>query len=237
MPLNKIKISSNSKIEFDDMRLDEILDLFNVDNKAFTSLINVETNTELNLPITKLSEIKSVIEDKVFTEEFGNLIINSKSTLSTSLSNINSIFDDFFSKNKVDYIKRIELISAEETQLTFDIHTKIGLSIPLVIELPITIERFLIVNLKIKNGVKIFLKLINTFLKFSSNKSIIGNDDNIRIDIRELIEIPKSILHIIDHWAMNLKGNLVFEKDLLKFDLSFKVDKTPYEQLELSSTK
>ncbi|MCK5906625.1 MAG: hypothetical protein KAG37_03495 [Flavobacteriales bacterium] len=237
MPLNKINISSNTKVEFDDMRLDELLNLFDVKQDIDTSSVNVETTTEINLPITNLTELKTLVEDKMFSEKFGNLLIDSSSTFSISIKNINSIFDEFISKNKVDYVKRVELVSASNTEISFKIHTKIGITIPLVIELPITIERFLILNFKIKNGVKIFLKLINSFLKFSSNKSIIGNDNNIRLDIREIVEIPKPILHIIDNWLSILKGDIHFDENLIKFDLSFKVDKTPFEKLEFSNSK
>ena len=235
MPLDKINISSTSKIEFDDVRLDELLNMFDVKHKIDTSSINVGTATDINLPVTKLSELITLAKDKLFSKEFGNLIINSNSTFSISIKSINNIFEELISNNKVGYIRGVELTSATETEITFKIHTKIGITIPLVIELPITLDRFLIVNFKIKNGIKIFLKLINSLLKLSSNKSIIGSNDNIRIDIRELTKIHNPILYIIDNWSNSLKGKIIFEQNLLKFDLSFRVDKTPYEELEFTT--
>lgn len=234
MPLNKINLSSITKLEFEDISLDELLSLFGVDQKVDLSGIFLRTKTRLNIPASELLELKILFEEKLFSGKFGNLIIDSNSTSSTSIENINSILDNLFAIKKVDYVKRVELVSANEEEIEFKIHSKIGLTIPLVIELPIKLERFLILNFKIKNGVKIFLKLINTFLKLSSDKSIIDKKGNVRLDIREIVEIPIALLHIIDNWLNKLRGEIYFRDDLLQFNLVFKLDKIPFEKLEFN---
>ena len=233
MPASKINISTQTNIEFKDIELEELLREFEIDQKLNNSGIQVSTNTTLNINEVKFKELRTLIQEKKFSNEFGNLNVKSETIFSTTVDNLRLLIDDFFENNKLDYVKRIELISIDKSEIVFKIHTKIGLSINLVIELPITLERFLIVNFKIKNGVKIFLKLINSILKFSSNKSIIGNDNNVRLDIRELVKIPEPILHIIDHWISNLKGEIVFEEDLIKLNTLFRIDKKPFEELNL----
>ena len=233
MSINKIKISSNTKIEFNDLCLDELLDLLKLEHNFDTSKVLVSTNSEINLPSTNILELKKIVDENLFSKEFGNLIIDSNSTLSTSVQEINSILDALISENKVDYVKGVELISSTKTEITFNLYSKIGITIPLVIELPITLDRFLILNFKVKNGIKIFLKLINSILKFSTNKTIIGADNNIRLDIRELVKVPSSWLYIIGNWTSKLNGNIYFDENLVKLDISIKVDKTPYDELEL----
>jgi hypothetical protein len=234
MPLNKINLSSNTKVEFDDVQLNGLLNLLDVKQKINTSKITVNTTSSINIHLTKLSELKILLEEKVFSREFGNLIIDSNSTFSSSIENINSIFDELISNNKVDYIKQVELVSVDKDEITFKIHSKIGIAIPLVIELPITLERFLIVNFKVKNGIKIFLRIINSILKFSSDKTIIDKNDNFRIDLREIIKIPKPILYVIDNWTSNLKGYVFNDSEFIKLNLAFKVDKTPFDELKMA---
>ncbi len=235
MPLNKINISSNTKVEFDDMYLNELLSLYGIKHGIYTSDIMVTTSSSVNLPFTKLAELKKVVDEKLFSKDFGNLSIQSNSTLYTSVQKINSMLEVMTSNNKVNYFKRIELVSADDKEITFNLLSKIGLTIPLVIELPITLERFLILNFKIKNGVATFLKLINSILKFSSNKTIIDNNNIIRLDLREIIDLPKSLLLVIDNWMSKLNGNIYFDEKLIKLDLSFKVDKTPFEELDINT--
>ena len=235
MPLNKINLSSDTKVEFDNMHLNELLNLFGIKQNIDTSEILVKTSSSINIPLTKLSELKILSDEKIFSKEFGHLIIESNSTFSTSVENINFIINELISNNKVDYVKRVELVSGNKKELTFKIYSKIGITIPLVIELPITLERFLIVDFKIKNGVKVFLKMINSFLKFSSNKTIIDKNDNIRLDIREIVNIPTTLLYIIDNWMSNLKGEISLRENLLILDVTFKVDKTPYDELEITT--
>jgi len=237
MPLDKISVSSNSKIEFHNLYFDELLDLLKLEHNLNNSKVLISTNSEINIPSTNLLDLKIFVDEKLFSKKFGKLIIDSNSTLSTSVQEINSILDVLISDNKVDYVKGVELVSSTKTEITFNIYSKIGLTIPLVIELPITLDRFLILNFKVKNGVKIFLKLINSILKFSTNKTIIGADNNIRLDIRELIKIPSPWLYIIDNWINKINGNIYFDENVVKLDLYFKVDKTPFDELDITSTK
>lgn len=233
MPASKIKISSKSKLEIDDASLNEILSLLKINQNRNFENIGVRTFTDVDVPFTSLSEFQILFNKKNFSDDFGNLLIDSDTTLTTSVGNINSMLEDFFKHNKVDYVKRIELISATEKELSFKILSKIGLAIPLVIELPIIIDRFLILNFKIMNGAKIFLKLINSILKLSSNKSIIDNNNTVRLDIRELTKLPQPLLYIVDNWMSKLNGEVVFKDNKLKLNLSFKIDKTPFDKIQL----
>lgn len=225
MPSSKISISTETKVGFENINIEELLNSLNIKHKFNNSGIYVSTDTKFNIVETKLSELKYLITQKKITDKFGQLKVETNTNFSIDLININLLIHDFFENNKVDYIKNIELVYANKTEVSFKINSKIGITIPLVIDLPVTIDRFLILNFRIKNGVKIFVKLVNSILKFTTDKSIIRNDGNIRIDVRELTEIPAPILHIIDNWTSKLRGEIVFDKGLLKLDLLFKIDK------------
>jgi hypothetical protein len=232
MPTSKIHISTKNLIDLENIDLEELLDLFKIEYPFDKSGITINSSNTIDIPETNLPELKELVRYKHFTEKFGHLFIENNSTISTTIENINHLLENYFNNNKVDYFKNIEIFEITENEISLKLNTKLGINITLVIELPIRIEKYLIVNFKVKNGIKTLLKLVNSILNFSLKKTIMNSDNSIRIDIRELLEIPEPILHIIDNWLQIKKGNIIYNNNLLILELAFKIDKKASEELQ-----